>query len=63
MIKTRKEIIYDMCFTTRHDFGIEKSESSIYSSGITKREREVLIQRMSELYDKCIFPYMKFRKK
>jgi hypothetical protein len=53
-----------MCYTTRHDYGLEKSEKSIFdlSSGLTDQEREALWRQMAQIFDNDIAPYMEFKK-
>jgi hypothetical protein len=63
-MKTREQIITSMCYTTRHDYGLEKSEKSIFdlSSGLTDQEREALWRQMAQIFDNDIAPYMEFKK-
>ncbi len=64
-MKTREEIINDMCLTFRHDYGLIISEDDrMYSlnSGMTEREREALYRDMSQIFDNDIAPYMDFKK-
>ena len=56
-MKTREEIITGMCYTFRHDYGLDKSEYS----GMTKEEREQLYKTMAQIFDNDIKPYMVFR--
>ena len=58
-MKTREEIIFDMCLTMRHDYGIAKVDS--LSSGVTETERVFLWNEMAALFDKCIQPHMEFK--
>lgn len=58
---TREEIITSMCYTWRHDYGLEKTEG-VLSSGMTKEERSFLWNRMAQIYDNDIAPNMEFRK-
>ena len=58
-IKTRREIITDMCFTWRHDFGLIKEESSI--SGMSREERDSLWNRMAQIFDNCIANHICFK--
>jgi hypothetical protein len=64
-MKTREEIITSMCYTMRHDYGLDKSVGTgfadIISSGMTARERETLWRQMAQLFDNDIAPYMEFR--
>ncbi len=66
MIKTREEIITSMCYTYRHDFGLNKSLGTgfadIISSGMTDEERQALWNQMAQIFDNDILPYMEFKK-
>jgi hypothetical protein len=57
-MKTREQIITDMCYTWRHDFGINKDSTDLLSSGMTHEEREFLWKQMAQIFDNCIAPYM-----
>lgn len=59
--KTREEIITSMCFTFRHDYGIDKSEDDLISSGMTDIDRQALWLDMAQLFDHDIAPYMEFK--
>lgn len=64
-MKTREEIITSMCYTWRHDYGLNKSVGTgfadIISSGMTDEEREALWRQMAQIFDNDIAPYMEFR--
>ena len=67
-MKTRDQIITNMCHTWRHDFGITKdwpnneaSYTSILTSGMTKEERESLWRQMAQIFDNDIAPHMEFK--
>jgi hypothetical protein len=62
-LKTRDQIITDMCNTWRHDYGLVKDEGCLLSSGMTAHERVVLWQQMAQVFDVSIRPAMKHRKK
>ena len=60
-MKTREEIINNMCMTFRHDYGLEISEDDrMYTlmSGMTKREREDLYKTMAQIFDNDIAPLL-----
>ena len=59
-MKTRDEIITNMCYTWRHDFGLNKVEESL-SSGMTDAERKFLWAQMAQLFDNDIAPNMEFK--
>ncbi len=56
-MKTREDIITSMCFTMRHDFGLDKQPGSL-SSGMTTDERDFLYREMSQLFDNDIAPVL-----
>lgn len=60
MTKTREEIITSMCFTSRHDYGLEPDDSPI-SQGMSADERLALWNHMAQLFDNNIAPYMDFK--
>jgi hypothetical protein len=71
-MKTREEIIYSMCLTMRHDYGLTKEPvGSVYgdtisfrnlTSGMSPDDRESLWSQMAQLFDNDIAPYMEFKK-
>ena len=52
----KNKLIYDMCFTTRHDFGLAKPDNARLSSGLTVSERMLLVQQMTQLVENCVIP-------
>ncbi len=64
-MKTREEIITSMCYTYRHDYGLDKSVGTgfadIISSGMTVAERALLWNQMAQIFDNDIAPYMEFK--
>jgi hypothetical protein len=65
-MKTREQIITDMCYTMRHDYGIDRVISDgmftdLISSGMTDNERELLWNEMAQIFDNCISPHMIFK--
>jgi len=72
-MKTREQIISDMCYTTRHDYGIIKPGpqhneaegifdiTDVLDSGITESDRKFLWNEMAQLFDNCIAPHMDFK--
>lgn len=62
-MKTREQIIESMCYTYRHDFGIDRIETAGFiSSGMTEDERRWLRAVMSQIFDNDVAPYMEFKK-
>lgn len=60
-MKTRDEIITSMCYTWRHDFGLDRTGSDLLSAGTTQEEREFLWAQMAQIFDNDIAPNMEFK--
>jgi hypothetical protein len=64
-MKTREQIITDMCYTWRHDYGLDKQEhdgpGGLISCGLTQDERDRLWRQMAQLFDNNIAPNMVFK--
>ena len=51
-MKTREEIITDMCMTYRHDYGLDKLPGDPpWTAGMTPDERKGLYTTMSQIYE------------
>jgi hypothetical protein len=69
----REKTIANMCFTFRHDYGLEKPDpehnesegvydlSNVLQSGMYQHEREFLWKQMAQIFDNDIAPYMEFK--
>lgn len=57
-MKTRNEIITSMCYTYRHDFGLDKVDESLISSGMTDIERQLLWNKLAQIFDNDIAPLL-----
>lgn len=60
---TREQIIHNMCMTYRHDYGLTISEDDkmyTLNSGVTESQRKFIWQKMAQIFDNDIAPYMKF---
>jgi hypothetical protein len=58
-MKNKEEIVNSMCYTWRHDFGLDKSpDASIFESGMTPIERQHLWNTMAQIYDNNISPLL-----
>lgn len=58
-MKSREEIISDMCYTYRHDYGLDKDPNDpSWLSGMTPDERKGLWETMAQIYDNDIAPIM-----
>ena len=64
-MKSREQIIQSMCYTFRHDYGLEKDLGNGFvsemSAGMTKEEREQLWNQMAQIFDNDIAPFMEFK--
>lgn len=61
-MKTREEIITSMCFTYRHDYGLDKHpDDASFVSGVTGSQRKAIWNQMAQIFDNDILPYMQFR--
>lgn len=58
-MKTREEIITDMCMTYRHDYGLDKLPGDPpWTAGMTPDERKGLYTTMSQIYEHNIEPLL-----
>lgn len=63
-MKTRDEIIYGMCLSRRHDYGLDRHpDDAWFVSGMTGSERQALWDEMAKIYDEDIAPFMDFKDK
>jgi len=64
-MKTREEIITSMCYTWRHDYGLEKMEhdgpGGLITAGLTVAQRKVLWNQMAQIFDNDVAPHMEFK--
>jgi hypothetical protein len=69
-MRTREQVITNMCYTWRHDYGLVKDPEYKYhvseltysmSSGMYQWEREQLWKQMAQIFDNDIAPHMEFR--
>jgi hypothetical protein len=65
--KTREEIVTSMCYTWRHDYGLDRQEhdgpGGLISAGLTDAQRKLLWQQMAQIFDNDIAPHMEFKNK
>jgi len=63
-MKTREEIITAMCYTWRHDYGLDKMEhdsgGGLVTAGLTDNERKLLWSQMAQIFDNTISSHMEF---
>ena len=58
-MKTREEIINAMCYTWRHDFGLDKHpDDDSFVAGMTAIERVLLWNAMAQIFDNDISPLL-----
>ena len=58
-MKTREEIINAMCYTWRHDFGLDKHpDDDSFVAGMTAIERVILWNAMAQIFDNDISPLL-----
>ena len=58
-MKTREEIIMDMCYTYRHDYGLDKDPNGPpWLSGMTPEERKGLYNTMEQIFKHNIEPLL-----
>ena len=56
---TREQIITDMCYTYRHDYGLDRQIGDPpWVAGMTPDERKGLYNTMAQIYDNNIAPNM-----
>lgn len=55
-MKTREELITGMCYTYRHDYGLDRTTRDFISSGMTNDERRHLWAVMAQMFDNNIAP-------
>lgn len=60
----RETIITSMCFTYRHDYGLDKPKEFVgmFGSGMTDEERKYLWNQMAQIFDNDIAPVMEIKK-
>jgi len=61
-MKTREQIIISMCYTYRHDYGLDKHpDDAAFVAGMTGSQRTTLWNQMAQIFDNNIWPHMTFR--
>ena len=61
-MKTREQIITSMCYTYRHDYGLDRHlDDAAFVAGMTGSERKELWNQMAQIFDNDIWPHMMFR--
>jgi hypothetical protein len=58
-MKTREEIINDMCMTYRHDYGLDKLPGDPpWTAGMTPEERKGLYNTMAQIFEHNLEPLL-----
>ena len=64
-MKTRDQIITSMCYTWRHDYGVDRREhdgpGGLITTGLTDAQRQQLWRQMAQIFDNDIAPHMEFK--
>jgi hypothetical protein len=54
---TREQIITSMCYTYRHDYGLDRKDTDpLWIAGMTQTERQNLWNTMAQIFDNDIEP-------
>lgn len=54
---TREQIITSMCYTYRHDYGLDREDTDpTWVAGMTQPERQSLWNTMAQIFDNDIKP-------
>ena len=54
---TREQIITSMCYTYRHDYGLDRKDTDpTWVAGMTQIERQSLWDTMAQIFDNDIEP-------
>lgn len=60
-MKSKEEIIHDMCMTYRHDYGLRKLDSDPpWTAGLTDHDAKMLYKTMEQIYDNDIAPILDY---
>ena len=63
-MKTKNEIIHDMCMTYRHDYGLRKeSNDPSWTAGMTEEDAKMLYNTMEQIYNNNIAPILEHYEK
>ena len=60
MVMKKEQIIYDMCMTYRHDYGLRKLPGEPpWTAGMTEEDAIMLYKTMEQIYNHNIEPLLK----
>ncbi len=58
-MKSKEEIIYDMCMSYRHDYGLRKEPNEpSWTAGMTEEDAKMLYKTMEQIYNNNIEPLL-----
>jgi hypothetical protein len=59
-MKTKEEIITEMCYDYRHDYGLRKLDTDpTWTSGMTEKDAKSLYMVMEQIYNHVVAPRLK----
>ena len=62
-MKEKEQIITDMCYSYRHDYGLRKQESDpSWTAGMTEQDAKMLYKTMEQIYNNNIEPLIEYYK-
>ena len=62
-MKNKEEIITDMCYTYRHDYGLRKTDTEPpWTAGMTEQDAKMLYKTMEQIYNNEIEPIIEYYK-
>ena len=62
-MKTKEQIITNMCYTYRHDYGLRKEQGEpSWTSGMTEQDAKMLYKQMEQIYNNDIEPILEHYK-
>jgi len=58
-MKSKEEIINEMCLSYRHDYGLRKEPGDpSWTAGMTEQDAKMLYITMEQIYDKTVVPML-----
>jgi hypothetical protein len=62
-MKNKEQIINDMCYTYRHDYGLRKElDEPNWTAGMTEQDAKMLYKTMEQIYNNNIEPIIEHYK-
>jgi hypothetical protein len=56
-MKSKEQIITDMCMTYRHDYGLRKTDGEPnWTAGMTEQDAKMLYKTMEQIYNNNVEP-------